>query len=145
MAIRIVGLKGIADTQAELLASTSPSSTSVYCIDTGNTYTRISGIWAVGNYIGVEDDIDVVDGVTEYFINTTNAGKVITINLPLILSEGITWSFKRSDSSLIGGYDIIFTANGYTIDFSLEDLTLTANGLLPSINLTKFNSNFNIT
>jgi len=145
MAIRIVGLKGIADTQAELLASTSPSSTSVYCIDTGNTYTRISSIWTVGNYIGVEDDIDVVDGVTEYFIDTANAGQIITINLPTILSEGITWTFKRADSSTTGTYDIIFTANGYTIDFSLEDLTLTANGLRPSINLTKFNSNFNIT
>lgn len=42
MAIRIVDNKGIADTQAELLASTQADNINFYCVDTGNTFTSIN-------------------------------------------------------------------------------------------------------
>ena len=146
MAIRVVNKVGVADTQAELLlaASEYDSNTVVYCVDTGNTFTRISNIWTNGNYIGVEDDITVVDGVTEYFIDTANAGQDITITLPNNLTEGITFTFKRADSSA-SLYSIFFNIVTYTLDVTNPSGNYE---LLPSennyISLTRFNANWNI-
>lgn len=43
MAIRVVDNKGVADTQAELLAAAAdyPPDTVVYCADTKNTFTKV--------------------------------------------------------------------------------------------------------
>jgi len=144
MAIRIVDNKGIADTEAELLASTQLDNINFYCIDTGNKFTSVNSTFTNGVILGVEDDVTVLSNILYYMINTGNAGQSITITLPNDLPEGVEFTFKRDESSLAVTYDVVFDLDGLTID---GDNSITV--LLPtdreSIKLTRFNSNWNIT
>jgi hypothetical protein len=79
MAIRIVDNKGIADAQAELLASTQIDNINFYCIDTGNKFTSVNSTFTTGVILGVEDDVTVLSNILYYMINTGNAGQAITI------------------------------------------------------------------
>ena len=49
MAIRIVDNKGIADTQAELLASSQSNKSIFYCADTKNSFTVLNGTFTQYN------------------------------------------------------------------------------------------------
>jgi len=144
MAIRIVDNKGIADTQAELLASTQADNINFYCVDTGNTFTSINSNFTSGVIVGVEDDITVQSNTLYYICDTSNAGKDITITFPTSLPEGVEYTVKRADNSIYGAYKIFFDFDGYTCDFDINNTNEYLKGDYDTLSFIRFNSNWNI-
>lgn len=116
MAIRISNKKGIADTQAELLASTQADDILFFCTDTGVSFVSFDGDFIEGVHLIVEDNVTVIPTVQYYIIDTSNAGFDITVTLTDSLPEGVPYFFKRQDNSPLGAYKIFFDTPTYTVD-----------------------------
>lgn len=144
MAIRIVNNKGVADTQAELLASTQADGVLVYCIDSGNTFTSLNGNFLTGICIGIEDDFTIQANIQYYICDTANAGKDITLTFPYSLPDGVEFYVKRADNSINGAYKILFVFEFATCDFDINNTDEYLTGDYDGISFVKFNGNWNI-
>lgn len=143
MAIRVVNKVGIADTEAEIVASDYDANTVIYCKDTEQTLVKVGSSFVDIEYYNITGNFTVVKSIKKYYINTSAIGSSVTITLPTTLTEGEAYLFKRTDTNVNTAYDIIFTST-LLIDRSNNDLTFSNNQQLNAISFVKYGDNLYI-